>query len=170
MPNRGLRPLSLTLIYVSEFLFNYPVSRNTSRRSNFSVTVAFRYAWYFTTQRPSICLRSILDYRLYLVCDFRFLGVADFPLGPTVDVSTRHSIPFYEALTHATRYMRLLNRYKNPRMHTSASKWSEDVISFSFLDDLQTRGRLVPASIHWAVPSVNSHSPVQMTFELGVPP
>lgn len=66
---------------------------------------------------PFVLLRSILGDRLHLVYGFRFLGIAergDFPPSPTVDVSTRHSIPFYEALTHATRYLCLLNRYKNP--------------------------------------------------------
>jgi len=115
VPNRGSGPLSSTLISVSEPLFSHRVSRNTSRQPNLSVTAV--HGLLLRSSLPFILLCSGLDGRLHLICGFRFLGVperGDFPPSPTVDVSKQHSIPFYEALTHATRYMRLLNRHQNP--------------------------------------------------------
>ena len=100
---------------MSEPLFNHPVSRNTSRRSNLSVTPV--HGLLLRSGPPFTLLCSGLDGRLHLICGFPFLGVperGDFPPSPTVDVSKQHSIPFYEVLTHATRHMRLLNRHQNP--------------------------------------------------------
>lgn len=40
-------------------------------------------------------------------------------------------------------------------MQTSAPKWSEDVVPFSFPDDLQTQEGVSTGPIQWAVLSVN---------------
>ena len=114
MPNRGSRPLSLTTIPC----LNYPAFRNTNRRPDLSVEAVSHYALSSTTQQPSISLTSPkLDDRLHLPYGCSFFGTAkhgDFPLSSTIDVSKKPSILFYEVLTHATRYMRLLNSYQNP--------------------------------------------------------
>lgn len=71
--------------------------------------------------RPFVFPHGELRDRLNLVYGFSSLGVTghgNFPLSPTglspVDVSKQSFILFYETLTHATCYMRLLNRYQNP--------------------------------------------------------
>ena len=77
------------------------------------------------SQRPVAVRLSFfhggLSDRLHLVCGFRSLGVAghgDFPLSPAgfshVNVSKQSFVLFYEAPTHATCCMRLLNRYQKP--------------------------------------------------------
>lgn len=87
-----VKALIVDSISVSKFLFNCPVSRNTSQRFNLSVTVASHHVQSFTTQWSPTCLRPKLDDRLHVqpVCGFRSLGAVergDSPLNPTVDVS-----------------------------------------------------------------------------------
>lgn len=142
--------VSLTLTSASGFLFDYPFSRNTGRWSTLSVTFA---VWLLLLSDPPFVFVNNWMIACTSQNGFRFLGAierGDFPLGIPVDVTSLHSGP--------TPHVRWVWRagIRTPLMHTSTRKRSEGVMRFSFPEDLQTRGGLVPGSIHLAVHSVDS--------------